>query len=454
MGEIVSGPKKKPTVGIIGPDPSAVAEFGRVFVQVGNERGCRDDQDFFETLAVGATPRFTTATAVLSTDGFSVAETRLVFQDIESAAWLCSDAGCDVIVYTGLLESDAVVRLRREIDDGIVVVSLCDLSDNNSEDNLTALARVAYERCDSLTKNQCRSGAKYCSAHHVSIEEQQQVFLNVQNNLDEVIARINSRLGPNGSYAILRDGFVGVLGGAGPMTSADLCWKLTRAGCSFVHFSVSSAPARQRFELREPGAPTYVCHYKAAVALFNRIGTPFLTIPCNTAHMRLSEYITEFNGEFINLITTFMDFSKSIAEPIVLLGTSRSIGVGLIGNDGNPSEEDGIYDQIRVRDYPNLSPFIKPTPDQLKRVLEGIVAVKIGETDSAREIISEVLRDIKTEHNFNRMTVGLVCTELPLPFETASSSHMYEQGVTLIDPVALIVERCKDKINGFSNGVH
>jgi aspartate/glutamate racemase len=412
-------PTKKPRIGIIGPDPRLVATFNELLVDAGNKAGIKDDQQFPEMVSIGIKLPKTAA-----------------IQHFQSMAWFCSDLGCDLIVSPFEIEPAILSKMKEGIDPRIQLSSL------EKNQNLTKLAEILTQTAlDQNNFQQSRTEPIFFSANHVDSKEMDQVFSNLKKEQENIAIRIDRRLSGFG-YPFLKEAkFLGVLGGAGPMASAMLCKKLADENLPFIHYSLSSAPGKHRFEMAEEGAPTYTKHYKYAINIFEQIKAPYLAIPCNTAHMRTSEYLDEYSGYFISYIETFLEHTNSQKESIGLIGTSRTTGVGLTNANLNEINQDGIYESCRKKLFPSHKNFILPTLEQQQATMKSIYLVKEGKMEEAKEIISDILVKMKKDNRLEYLKVGLVCTELPLPYKHLEIDPLELEGISLIDPSDLVVNK-------------
>jgi aspartate racemase len=393
--------KHKGTIGIIG-SAIHVAELNKMIIKYANFIGLDDDQYIPEILAVG-----------INTEDADY---------IKDMARLCSDYGCDEIAIADVTTGaeDFVKTLSRELSTPIFGC--------NYGETKTQLAKLAKTMVDNAINKKTslisRPKLTYTKsdtpAEHASNDE------DIERNLCEDtylrFARIKHRM-KHGGYPILYPStgyggrFVGIIGGSGPLASAELSFKFAKRGIPFIHCSVNSAPGRLLYE--QGLGPSYVKHYKNAVDFLTRIGAEVLAIPCNTAHKRLSEFCDERSiGKVVDICKTTLDETRERRS--ILLGTPTT-GV----NSGSSSI--GIYEKYRREYYSNSGDFILPNPQQQDTITEAIFDVKAGELELAKKKILKVIKEIRSrdrdkdfaESDLDRTSkipVILASAELVLPF--------------------------------------
>ncbi|MBM3579983.1 MAG: aspartate/glutamate racemase family protein, partial [Alphaproteobacteria bacterium] len=159
-----------------------------------------------------------------------------------------------------------------------------------------------------------------------------------------------------------------------------------------------------------------------AVAFFDRIGTEFLAIPCNTAHKRLLEFCGSSLPKVVNIITSTLDNAQT-AEGIILIGTNRTTGVNL-----QPGEI-GTYEGMRREKYSDkISPFVTPSSEQQTTLMEAIYDVKAGRFTEAKDKIFGIVTSLKSGDRTNYPVI-LGCTEFALAISEADMIQL-----RVIDP--------------------
>ena len=398
--------KHKGTIGIIGPALN-VAKLSRMVVLHANDLGLDDDQYIPEVIAVG-----------INTNDIKF---------LTDEARLCSDYGCDLIAFANKITGAESFKKALE-DELSIPVFGCGAGSIDEQLEILAKNIVDYSiRVDVASIR--RPVLSYRSEEDPFIVADNVFVDNLQR-----LRRLEDRA-DHGGYPVLKKAtgtsgrFVGVLGGSGPLTSADFTCKLAANGVPFVHCSINSAPGRLIFEQGE--GPSYIPHYANVINFFNTISSNPIVIPCNTAHKRLEEFCESGGIEkVIDIRTSALDSNKR-SNQFILLGTPTTTGVG------TKYESDGIYEEYRKKEYPYLRPFIVPDEAQQERVTEAIFLAKAGELGRAKEIIEEVVGQIRERSpRYKDMPAILGCTELPLPFAEMELSLK-----NFIDPSQLLAER-------------
>lgn len=405
--------RQKGMIGIIGfNDPIAVAILNREIIKYGNTIGLIDDQHFPEILAVGMRCENT--------------------QQFFDQAKLCVDFGCDVLVFAEVVGASKLDEQVEQIHNA--GMSMMSLQDGES---IEQLAQKVLQRSLKVKKPR-RPDIIFKSDQ--DWRDQVQV---VQENLDQDLNDRKQRFQERYSYGYTRGGGqlfmhkkVGVIGGAGPLTSASLCEGLAKDAVPFVHYSVNSAPGKHYFEMGQ--GPSYIPYYKNAVNFFEDIEVSRLVIPCNTAHARLSE----FCGDSFSKVS---DIRKAVLTQIkgsnkaILLGTSRTTGIGL------PSESEvGIYEKMR-RDVTSgrKMEFILPSLEQQQVTMSAIYDVKAGRFDEAKGKIDQVIREKRAEYEDRTLPVIFACTELALANYVPSELKTNN----IIDPAEMLIKMVKQALD-------
>ncbi len=400
-----SAPKTTPayeasqfTIGIIGMSPQSVAKLNEEIVKYGNSVGFDEDQKHPEILAIGSTT--------------------LDINYLWDQAKLCSDFGCDILAIASTPgDTEIMRRFSKELS--VVPMAL----ENESD---AAFKLLAQQIIDSIM-SRAESGLKPRRSQNRSAQ-----FPDYESKLDldarERQARMDFRAS-HGSYPLftapqspLCGKFIGVIGGAGPLASAEASKKLAREGLSFIHWSVNQAPGKLKHEMGE--GPDYVHYYKHASKFLKKLLTGDTIIPCNTAHKRLEEFESKLN--IFDIRTGVLEAMQQKLEPTILLGTNTTTGVG--------AKSVGTYERLRKSKYPNCPDFILPSPEQQAIINQAIFEVKSGDLDGAKKKILSVTQEIRKNHP--GAEVVLACTELPLPFTEMELSEN-----RFLDPVALTVQK-------------
>lgn len=404
------------TIGIVSMSPGNAASVNLKITEEIINAGITLDQHHPEILVVG-----------LPTSDISL---------LKSAANICKDFGADVIVVAESMPSD-VMHAEFSYLDMPIFAMIDEVPDITS----LAAAVTAY-----LCKPQFHVRPNILYGRGLTVHED---LIADRNERD---ARMRRR-GDQGGYPILKqykEKFVGVLGGAGPIASAAFCLKCTDFGVPFVCYSNTSAPSKNDFEVND--GPNYIEHYKNSCHFFESICPGAFVITCNTAHMRINEYLQPFQNlysRFVDIRSGILDNNgrRIIGDKCILLGTKRTTGVGLA------SGEAGLYEDYRRSFYSDYE-IITGSTAQQKMISSAIIDAKAGlmsvasaseknandnstqngDIMYAREKILHVVNELRMEHGRD-VSVVLGCTELPLPFSVMEMSHY-----GFFDPAQLLVE--------------
>ncbi|HUZ00732.1 MAG TPA: amino acid racemase [Thermomicrobiaceae bacterium] len=216
---------------------------------------------------------------------------------------------------------------------------------------------------------------------------------------------------------------VGVLGGMGPLATADLYRKIidatpARRDQDHLHVIIDAdprVPDRTDALLRGGEDPTPwlvagACRLAAA-------GADFIVMPCNTAHAFLPQVQLEVTIPFVSMIeAATAEVARIVApgSPVGILATSGTIAVGL-------------YQHALER--LGLRPLVPADTDQV-RVETGIHLVKAGQT--GREATEHVLVGARSLVAHGAVALLAACTELPIIL------HQEDVPVPLVDPTAAL----------------
>jgi aspartate/glutamate racemase len=420
------------SIGIIGMSPGNVAALNLRITQEIAKGGISIDQDHPEILAIG-----------LPTSDIN---------QLKSAANLCKDFGVDVIAIAETMQKSILRSNFSYLD--LPIFALTDTADD-----LSALA--------------AKVTARVCKPHDAirpdilyDISDEEKTLHNLERDRVDRDTRMRRRM-EQGGYSILRayrEGFVGVLGGAGPLASAAFLEKCTDFGVPYICYSNTSAPSKNDFETG--AGPSYIEHYKNSCYFFAILQPGAFVITCNTAHMRLEQYMEPYQwlyNRFVDIRSGILDKERGatvIGSSFIILGTSRTTGVGL------PPSEPGLYEAYRRKHAP-VSTIVVSSESQQTVIESAIVDAKAGrfsrisrleegpggsapveaEEDSqsragkgvhemfAREKILFVVEELRAQHGDIPVVFG--CTELPLPFSMLELSHygFFDPGQQLIEGV-------------------
>lgn len=426
---------RRPTIGIIGFSHSQVAKLNRIIIEVGNKIGLTSDQQFPEILAIGIHCRNNDIAL------------------LKSQAQICADFGCDIIAVTDEMSESHTKTLSdttasKEIISGTKLSELA-IEIFSRSLKLTINPEQKFKRPDNIffTDDDIEIFTRTTTEGDEKLQIEDNInamLLSDQKNRDERIAKRNS-------YEILTESgerlrFTGVIGGGGPLASADFCERLAEISVPYIHYSVNAAPGKHLYGIGR--GPSYVPHYRNAADFFQKIGATKLNIPCNTAHSEL-ENIFDRNittDIVVDIRTSVFDEYRD-DESFILLGTNKTTGVDL------PQQETGLY--LRKIPQDRNVRLILPTIEQQRDIMTAVFLVKEGKLDEAKNMIVSVIEEIKDKYDiqnpfkpFPKVILG--CTELPLPFTTlemAEYTSIKGNIFTCINPAQAMAEKTLTALN-------
>lgn len=379
--------KWKGTIGIVGLDPNAVAELNIGIVKYANNVGLTEDQHIPEIISVGVPTK----------------DVRL----LESQVELCKAMGADVIAFPQETKSSNIsLNLQNRFKIPVhSITNNCDIDD---------LAKITLNNAMDI---------QYPIRPDILFHgDNNDMVTGIQEDARARNKRIDKIIQGYGGFPVLSDPFTGIIGGAGPLASAQLSVKLAKERAPFVHVSANSAPGKHLYEIQK--GPSYVPTYASIYDFLRKIGSYNIVVPCNTAHMRLNEFSKNNTSSIIDIRKSVMDVNINEAG-FILLGTNRTVGV-------NCNDETGLYEQLR-HEYPDQGPFYVPSEEQQDKIMEAIFDVKAGKLEKAKETIFLITKSLRERYGDIKVILG--CTELPLVFTTL---ELAENG--FIDPAQDMAE--------------
>lgn len=210
---------------------------------------------------------------------------------------------------------------------------------------------------------------------------------------------------------------IGILGGMGPLATADLYKMITlktQVSCDQEHFRViidshAQIPDRTTFILGKGESP--LVKMKESIDLLITAGVDVIIMPCNTAHYFHKELESYSSVPFLNMVELTADFIKK---------TYGDKKVCLMATKG--TYQSGIYQRYIEK--------IEILPIHLQEDLMGVIhLVKSNQIALAHEKMMTVINQL----DFPVFILG--CTEL----SSLNEIYHYDQAV-FIDPMAVMVE--------------
>ena len=202
-------------------------------------------------------------------------------------------------------------------------------------------------------------------------------------------------------------GFLGVIGGMGPLATADFLRKLVectpasddQANVPVVMWGDCGTPDRTQALLGD--GPSPLEHLRAAADGLVKAGARRLVIACNTAHAWAEEIAAQSPVPLIHI-------AEAAAEEAVRRGARR---VGLMATRGT----------ILANFYPSrlaVQGIAVQLPDEAQQrcVDQGIALVKAGRPAEGRRSLAPVFEQLMTD---GCDAVLLACTEIPVALHPA-----------------------------------
>ncbi len=197
----------------------------------------------------------------------------------------------------------------------------------------------------------------------------------------------------------------GIIGGMGPMATADLFIKIinhTKAAGDAEHMRVLidsnvNVPDRTKAILYGGASPLKELLHSASGLI--GMGADFLIMPCNTAHYFYEELQAGVEVPVLNMVS-------ETVRSVWKAGVKKA---GLLATDGTLHA--GIFDAAFARAGIEL---VKPSEEGQKAVMDVIFrGVKAG---SATFDTSALERELQAMLSRGAETFVLACTELPIAF--------------------------------------
>ncbi len=226
---------------------------------------------------------------------------------------------------------------------------------------------------------------------------------------------------------------LGILGGMGPMATADLFYRiinLTEAKSDRDHIHIITdnyceIPDRSAYILGEGEDPIY--HMYEAAKKLEGIGADFLVMPCNTAHYFYDKLSKKIGIPFLNMIEE---------TAIFLQGEKR---VGLLATEGTYRAR--LYEKAFL---PHNIVVVTPD-DNIKKLINTLIYNFKGGKSSSCEDLNTILNHFR-EMGVDKLILG--CTELPLIFNEVSSD------LSLVNPTEVLaraaIRYAGKKVVGFN----
>lgn len=227
---------------------------------------------------------------------------------------------------------------------------------------------------------------------------------------------------------------IGILGGMGPLATADLYRKIvvmTKADCDHDHIRVyidSNAQIPDRTAAILNGGDDPVEEMTSAMRNLEACGADCIVMPCNTAHYFLPRLQCLTQIPFISILE---ETAKSCAERFPgkkagILGTTGTLNTGIYEK---ALEQQGIAS-------------ILPGDAQREVLMDAIYRVKAGETMKDAAPFRSLLDDMKAR-GADYFILG--CTELPIIAEQLQLSDDFIDPTTELARAA--IRFCGGEVN-------
>jgi aspartate racemase len=232
---------------------------------------------------------------------------------------------------------------------------------------------------------------------------------------------------------------LGVLGGMGPLATADFMRKLTEltpASRDQDHipvlvYSNPQVPDRSTAIMGKGESPLPAL--LDGIARLQEAGAEAIAIPCNTAHYWYDEMAAASGLPILHIV-------GSVCEALRSKGIDGG-AVGVMGTAG--TLHTGIYQNYLQRSGYSC---VLPTEAEMDElVMPGIVSVKAGDLTAAKQVLGDAARRLG-ERGARMVVLG--CTEIPLALADASP----EAAARYVDSTAALAQACLAWARGGPSG--
>lgn len=232
---------------------------------------------------------------------------------------------------------------------------------------------------------------------------------------------------------------LGVLGGMGPLATADFMRKLTEltpASRDQDHvpvlvYSNPQVPDRSTAIMGKGESPLPAL--LNGIARLEGAGADAIAIPCNTAHYWYDEMAAASRVPILHIV-------GSVCEVLRQKGIDGGT-VGVMGTAG--TLHTGIYQGYLQRS--GYACVLPSDSEMAELVMPGIVAVKAGDLPAAKRVLGDAAQRLE-ERGAQMVVLG--CTEIPLALADASP----EAAVRYVDSTAALAQACLAWVRGGRGG--
>jgi len=193
---------------------------------------------------------------------------------------------------------------------------------------------------------------------------------------------------------------IGVLGGMGPLATADFMAKLvyaTPVTHDQDHFPVSVDSTPQipdRVAALEGRGRDPLADLVAAARRLQASGCDLIAMPCNTAHLWHARLAAQVSLPLMHIVDA-VDAELGTLRKVGLLGTTATLTNGLYQRHPGMDRHWVLPDMEVMRDL----------------VMPGIAAVKVGDMLAAARLLRSAARKLASN---GAEAIVLACTEIPL----------------------------------------
>jgi aspartate racemase len=208
---------------------------------------------------------------------------------------------------------------------------------------------------------------------------------------------------------------IGVLGGMGPMATADFFRKLIEATPAerdqdhvpVIIYSVPQMPSRDKAITR--GGESPLPHMLAGLQALKEQHADFVAIPCNTAHYWYEDLCREGGLPILHIVDAVCDELSNghgVEGPIGLLSTDATLSSRI------------YHDRLSHR---GIELMVNTPDEQAEFINPGIDLVKCGRLEEAGAAVHRAVARL-LERGAKKLILG--CTELPVALEAVDSPSM------------------------------
>lgn len=220
---------------------------------------------------------------------------------------------------------------------------------------------------------------------------------------------------------------LGVLGGMGPLATASFMNQviaLSPAKNDQEHIpmfirNIPQIPDRTKFLMGiEDENPFF--ELKKGFKELSNLGVSCIVIPCNTAHYWYDALTQNADVHTISIVKSVIKKVKATnKQKVGILATTATLNMGIYQN---------AFKQHKID-------FVEPNPQQQADIMDGITAVKAGDLNTGRNLLSKAY-DLMLAQGADCVLFG--CTEIPLVLDEQAN----QLPDTCLDTIAILAQEC------------